>query len=166
MKDNILKKLAKFELIVKKPALFISEYFYEIRNEIDLKAETLLESSSLALKQEKINATREAMISELNRMEKEFLDYVRATNFENESILKKIEQYRTKLSELVNSEKENRKKCAQLLSLEIENDLKAFERSVLNNKSVFFKANFTNKLGILVAFENDFLNESQMKFLK
>ena len=91
LKDDLMKKLEPFETIVNKPFMFISDYFYAIRNEIDFEAETMLirlaesgesnepnevenDEIETTLSEAKLNEIREIMIDELRFYEKACLN--------------------------------------------------------------------------------------------
>ena len=77
MKGDLKTKLDQLFAIFSQPALFLSEYFYEIRNSIDIETEQIL----VELKKESrqaadINQTRASFVSILKEFEQVLLGRV------------------------------------------------------------------------------------------
>ena len=83
---DINQRLLNLEYLINKPRLFISEYFYSLRNEIDLQAEELLLNLNNSLNEEE-NCTNEDYVSEdIFNYDENCIDVIEFPFFEKEKL--------------------------------------------------------------------------------
>lgn len=169
LRKSLLDILESFEFILNKPMLFINDYFYSIRNEIDIEAETFhlnnpmqgdnnLQNSAEPnkLNSDTVNKIRETMINELKIYEQKCIE--RATNHD-------LHESQTALNEYKQDFKESNLDYEKI-SENLLRDLYKLKANLLNNQSFFFKKQFLNDFGVLVIFEEAYLNEIEIKCIK
>ena len=134
MLDDLKAKLNNLATVSQHPDLLLSEYFDNLRREIDLEAETCILEAGDIERVDRINKIRELLIAELNKQE------VRLRGAKpNELRANKLESLRQRLSEL----EEHYQMSAdgyQAILLEIEAEAKKFQTNCLKNQSFFFLA--------------------------
>lgn len=80
--DRLRSKLSELKSAVNNPKLFIVDYLYETRNEIDIECETYLSKAGVQLEErEKALQQREEIIKEVDLFEKKCLTNVETLQF-------------------------------------------------------------------------------------
>lgn len=183
LKADTSRRLDQLERLFKNPSVFVSDYFYSIRNEIDLEAETLLieeeenqiGGSSEASGELSINEVRQIAIDELKRIESDLL-LSSSKDEEKERIIREYKPIwtghseqldRVEFSKLTGCEelKTVRKELHSLRDA-IMSDVHKLRSRLLKHNTVLFKRSNLNKLGIIVIIDGISLNEFEIKFAK
>lgn len=73
LKEDIEKKLQSFDYLHARSAIYISDYFYSIRNEVDIQAETLLAVLSLNKDENETERQARLKLEEERQREKKML---------------------------------------------------------------------------------------------
>lgn len=159
LKDDLKKKFETFSNLRKHPALFIADYFFSIRNQVDYETEKLMFETQENLEIERLNEVREILIDELNQNEKRLLADCRNVGTDEESV-KSFQGLRESLEALMvsNSQEELKK-----LAVRIENASHEFKRGLLKNQTFMFIQFGLTDFGTLVEFEDLFINEFEIK---
>lgn len=177
LKADLVCKLKELASLNRHPALFLSDYFYSIRNEIDYETERVL----FELDETKedvtdytlyINQLREVMIDELNAQEKACMKAIRADMVSSDALVEwtLIDEIQADVETLLESDDEQDARRFEDIYVTIaktidraRNDLK--RKILLNQTFVFQKCN-KNGLGVLAHFEDIYLNEFEHACLK
>ena len=180
LKQDLDNKLNELFVLNEKPALFLSNYFYSIRNEIDIEAEEKLvaieqqrltnkKTPVVNISKELVNQIREWMISELNENEKKLQQAIKNNNNESISSYGELKKNVDSINHKIDSKEMTISDYTieyEKLILEIEAELDRLKAQALQNKTFFFKKLNQNNFGILAVFEQNYLNEHQVLFLK
>ena len=166
-------KFAQLKSLYHHPRLFLTEFFYDLRNEIDYAAEKQL---SLLTHQEttvanEINQTRMMLIQELTKHENTALEKLTAprgeedmTKFETfEQRISKFNPEHTKpdLSEFEDEYEE--------LVIDLLDEVKERERQLLSNQTfIYFPSTgeWRKSCGLLVHLPDDFLTRVEIQALR
>lgn len=176
LKDDLNKKYKELTDLSKLPTLFISDYFYSVRNEIDYEAERILEANgdeNESLK-DRVNQMRELMVNELNLNEKKLIE--KAIELKNDSSIHlSIEHIKEYIFNLFDSDNDDSMKNVNLFELEtnyikiineIETEIIRLKCKYLLNQTFLFFKTSQNDFGILVIFEDNYLDTNEINCLK
>ena len=170
--------------------MFVSDFFTSLRNEIDLETETrLIQVQDLMDTSENTkpivedadgldywnddvyNLARLSMIDELKTQENELLSSLKPIE-EFELILQGANELSSRISVMekaIDAERSsdwiNLKKLIKINN-DIEKLFDSFKSKALNNRTFLFKSKFLNPLGALIVFEDHYLNEAEISFIK
>lgn len=162
LKDDLKKKFATFSNLREHPALFIADYFYSIRNQVDYETEKLMfESQEDAENLERLNEVREFLIDELNQNEKKLLADCRSVGIDekSQSCFRCLQDTLDALLASSSSSEEDLKK----LAVKIDTASHEFKRGLLKNQTFMFIQFGLTDFGTLVEFEDLFINEYEIK---
>lgn len=125
--SKIKDKLDKLELLNLKPGLFISEYFYSLRNEIDIQIETLLIQIEKDEEEDfkaysRLNQIKESMLKVLNSNEKECLNKLIDSNNNYQIYKSDIETIRNEIENNLNIEDDDFINKCELVQTIIESE--------------------------------------------
>ena len=199
--------------MAKNPSLYITNYFYSIRNDIDIAAEVLLISSEENNEQNEqpvdcepneetyesywseerkllpysdevkrpinanqINEMRDLMVAELKPLEQSCIKNVELLNESDYfKANDKCSSYETELGAIFNPKIHNvidelsfktlQAKCENL-HIKLDKDTDELKKTLLMNMTIFFRKAVLNHLGILVIFEDNYLKDVEVEFLK
>ena len=181
LKQDLVNRLNDLVQLHKHPKLFISEYYYSIRNDVDIEAERLLMLASSSLNPEQINRIRGLMIDTLKRSEIECYQAAEdrdSSGTTNDLIAATLEQFTDRINQLDNHEKhlgitdvvkqvdtDNEDKYLGVLT-DLMKEIESFRRALLLGKTIFFLEREENGFGVLVTFEDIYLNELELSSLK
>ena len=180
IRDLVFKILEKDELIVNKPLLFASDYFYSIRNEIDIEAETLLlKCDNDSSKLDEINRIRDSIINEINSYEiecfsklkqlgeqqKQAFDETKSAFYKHKQTIEEVLEKAMRECDSIEGLDDLESRAIELL-YEIRKDLNGFKSFLFNQKTLIFKKSYLNDLGILIVFESIYMDESETEVLK
>ena len=161
LRADLKSKFETFANLRKHPALFIADYFYLIRNEIDYEAERLMFESNENLVIERINEMRETLIDELTRTEKALLSNAPTVAVEQQHA-ERFENLQAALTSTLAAEA-TPVEALKKLAVDIESASHEFKRSLLKNQTFMFIKFGLTDYGTLVVFEDVFLNEFEIK---
>lgn len=190
--DDVGKKLSILEILANKPLMFVSEYFYSIRNEIDIETETILLNAEFNSVDEgpyhlfddsddlKPNAIRDIFIEQLKEYEENFVHRINKIIKEDPNHFVKYRDTFNDMKNALNKHAEtNRKEPISNYEkfMQIKIDLFELEEKIdtisdqlkselLSGHSFIYKKGCMNQVGILVIFESAFLNEPEIRFIK
>ena len=147
--QDLEKRLADLCSMHDHPALFISEYFYDIRNSIDYDTERLLQKEQDKSKEEQVNSLRNELLKILNKIEHGLLSQLK-TSVERKrsvevyaSVKQRIEQLTTRKDVDINKYEE----CA----LEIYDQMNGLEKKLFKNQTVAYISSIKQEyLGCLI----------------
>lgn len=175
LKNDLDKKLKELKDLSEREALFISDYFFSLRNEIDYEAERILEELNERdlVRNMALNKIREWMVDELYAIEKDYLSQI---THRNKSGLVSTNDYATKYNELKsrvddsldaeNSTADQSEYKYEQLVYEIESQLNRIKCDYLKGRSFAFVETSLNGFGVLLKFDDCFLNQHEIKYLK
>ena len=151
--DDLIKdfkaKLSVFEGLVLSPSLFVSEFFFSLRNELDIDTEKALleiqayETSDQQAETPTADKTRSKIIDSLKALEKICLQNLEDTR--RSQLVTKLDQYKSGLrscEQAAESEKDVRK-IDQLFDtvlealMDLETDIDSLSFQLLSNNTVF-----------------------------
>ena len=174
MKEDLRAKLYRLFSIFDQPALFLADYFYNLRNEIDIDAEELLKgkherkiewNESLA----SVNPIRIKFIGFLKMLEDNCLDKVRCekqtmrSNEAYSSLKQKIDDFMSHQERSI-SEMEVE---YEHLALELIDETNSLIKKLLKGQTIaFLPSDKKNKQGTLICLTDDFLNQEEVDCLK
>ena len=161
LKDDLKKKFETFSNLRQHPALFIADYFYSIRNQVDYETEKLMFESQETLEIEHLNEVREILIDELNHNEKRLIADCRSVGVDEESA-KCFQGLQESLGSLLTSGTSSEEDLKKL-AVRIENASHEFKRGLLKNQTFMFIQFGLTDYGTLVEFEDLFINEFEIK---
>ena len=178
LKNDLHKKWKGLESLINHPRLHVAEYFYSIRNEIDLATESLLgrliQSGSDENAILKINSIRTDLLQELVQAEKLILDQLSTVVSSSDlleakascdSIGSTIEQeFSSSSSSSINDLEDQYERLMKMIF----DEANKWEKRILSKQSFVFvpvdsKSGFP---GLLVHFANDFVGKSEMDCFK
>ena len=137
--------------LIECPSAFICDYFAELRNSIDLHAETFLANFSTktnASECNEINRRRSAMIDEISKQEDFLQSKFLASDFSaaTETSREKCEGFKMKIEGLVNAQSMKNRDEFDLafddLYWELIAETKRLESAIMSNQSLIFNKNF------------------------
>lgn len=187
--DSLLKTLDSFQLTLKKPSLFVSEYFYSIRNEIDIEAESSLILNFEEIRVKRVNEMRQLMINELSKHEKEILNQLNQLRLPQNEESKQFQQFECKYEKHKNDLALFHKSVLDMINesstkaslkeiyfrkrinyddyyTKINEDLNDLKSFLLNKNSILFKKSHLNDFGFLIIFEEIYMNDLEIDFIK
>ena len=178
LKDDLTKKLNDLKSIIQHPQLFVAEHFTSLRREIDLAIEAALQETQSKSEEPKqppntdpdetqINSIRDAMITELTKHEKQFLENV--TNLvsasswiESQSTLKTMEE---KVESEFAGQVLDPEECYEKLATQILDEKSKLERLVFEQQTFMFFHGAKNP-GILLHLPNVYLSGLEISCLR
>ena len=155
-KEKLLKMCDSHESIVREPSVFLANYFFSIRNEIDLATETLLMDPDVDGGE--LNQARSRMLHELQTRE-----FVCLRNLEDVKTNPDFIDHAAKIEEL--KLRIDKGEFRDSLIAEFAELYEKVKKMVLRNMTIFFYQPF-HGYGLLVIFEDICLTDLVVNFLK
>ena len=169
--------LDHIESLIACPSIFISEYFNDLRNKIDLHAERLLaefDSEIHVLVIKEINSRRSDMIIELAKKEDYLQNELLSGNYSDEApaSLELCADFKSRIEELARklliSSSDELKDDYDGLYWHMSLEAKRLESAIMSNQTIMFKQDFrplTNsdfKRGLLIHIEGYYLRNKAL----
>lgn len=169
LKQDLSNKLSGLWLLQKHPKLFVSDYFYSVRNDIDIEAERLLMLQTSPFKSERINRVRQLMIETLSLHERKCFEAIDDEQKAQDTFKSEYGQLQDRIDQLA-TENGSEACQAETIYLDVLSDLRkqtdAFKSRLMLGHTFIFTERNDNGFGVLAIFESEYLNEQEVKSLK
>lgn len=158
--NGLIEKMKNVEKMVYQPGIYLSDYFYHLRNKIDIETETsILKYSNL---NDKLNQIRGKMLKEIAKHEKVCLEsYDQARR--DSKIEENISEFYQKIQSLNESTNQSKNVKSILYELNHCKEINSFQFELLKERQLSFIPSIGNDVGSLFIFENERISDYEIE---
>ena len=156
---ELTKKMKNVEQMVYQPGVYLSDYFYQLRNEIDIQTETLILADSKS--EDELNQIRDEMLKEIEIHEKACLDTYKLVE-RSPKVEEKLIEFQERIKESHSFEQ------IETISDELNycNEINSFQFELMKERKLFFLPSKVNAVGCLFVFEHERINDLEIGRIK